>query len=677
MRNFERGEIRLFGPMLVRGENGRVVHPSEWRTTKTADLLRLLALSGSEPLGVDGLIEKLWPDVRLDRARASLRTAVYQIRRVLGEDDCVSRAGNSLCLQQVWTDTQAYGLLAAEVDDSRRANTPRRTVALTREAEALYIADLDAGASTGSWWEDACNNWRAMRVAMLVDAAEAALSLNWMRDGLEFAVRAREVDPTSERAVRVVMRALAGLGETEKALTAFQELRDGLAENIGVDPSPQSRALHAQILAGSVLATDSGPCPGPAEAVGALVAVLSRLGFRRDSTAPPGLVMLHGPEGSGHELVARAACSRLGLAVRGQDSGVAPVPAQAGPGRLDDVSPLGEVVLRRATHVLSVADLSALCEEARRRGGTVVVPTLSFSRQVLEAAAPVGVTVEVVDVHPLTEAELAALATARLQGAPTRQLLEVLQARSGGLAGAACHITQQWLAQGSVVWTPDGLDLAAPADLDRSHSSRARRLLRLMSWPEVDVLSVAAVLNRDFTPEDIAGVLKALHPTEELDLEDALDLLIDRGLLLLTAGGFSLRNDEDRNDMTAWLRPATLKRIHFLVAELVDLVPVERARHLLAAGAPQPACDLAAEELRRACDAGETALASELFEFLDKLPDRIRPEGSGQPLRVHLPAVAARLSRVGALVVSAVAGASWWNALVREGAFVDALTGVA
>ena len=37
-------ELRLLGPLVVRRADGSIVRASEWKTTKTLDLLRLLAL---------------------------------------------------------------------------------------------------------------------------------------------------------------------------------------------------------------------------------------------------------------------------------------------------------------------------------------------------------------------------------------------------------------------------------------------------------------------------------------------------------------------------------------------------------------------------------------------------------------------------------------------------------
>jgi len=46
----------------------------------------------------------------------------------------------------------------------------------------------------------------------------------------------------------LLMRAHAALGEIPAALRDFEDYRRRLAEELGVDPSPETRALHVALL---------------------------------------------------------------------------------------------------------------------------------------------------------------------------------------------------------------------------------------------------------------------------------------------------------------------------------------------------------------------------------------------------------------------------------------------
>lgn len=136
-------EVRLLGGLHVVRPDGRPVRDEEWRTVKSADLLRLLALSSGKPVPVSGLLEKFWPEVEQPRAKASLRTALTHIRTAIGRESVVrSRAG--LALGNAWVDVTAYRMLAGDARGCVRTGQHADLVRLGRESESLYTSDFEA-----------------------------------------------------------------------------------------------------------------------------------------------------------------------------------------------------------------------------------------------------------------------------------------------------------------------------------------------------------------------------------------------------------------------------------------------------------------------------------------------------------------------------------------------------
>ena len=142
----------------------------------------------------------------------------------------------------------AFRDLAVEARVSRRGDDHARVVGLTREPEALYLGDFEAHDGGSGWAVETRESLAAMRRSLLTDAAESAVELSWMRDAIDLAESAVTADPYSERAYRSLMRALAGLGETDRALRVFGDLRTVLADELGVTPSRQTTALQMSIL---------------------------------------------------------------------------------------------------------------------------------------------------------------------------------------------------------------------------------------------------------------------------------------------------------------------------------------------------------------------------------------------------------------------------------------------
>ena len=262
-----RAEIRLFGPFRVRRADGTDVDTREWRTGKTADLLRLLAVCDGQAVAVDTILDALWPRVDREKGMASLRTAASQIRRVLRQN-CVERRYDGLALSSAWTDTVAFRRLAIECHQHAAAHRWAAAIAAAYEADSLYLGDLRPHDPSVAILDEYRVSLRELRLQLLLDGADAAVEMQSYCDGITFATRATEVDPFSERAYRALMRSHAGSGETQRALAAYEQCRAVLADELGVEPAPQTRALHEQLRTAPVpLATRrSGGSAGTAGA---------------------------------------------------------------------------------------------------------------------------------------------------------------------------------------------------------------------------------------------------------------------------------------------------------------------------------------------------------------------------------------------------------------------------
>ncbi len=241
--------IRLLGNLEVVRTDGSIVGYDEWRTGKTTDLLRILALNNRRAVRLTSVIDKLWPSVSPDRARASLRTACSQIRRASGVN-CIVRQNGGLLLTGAWVDAMLFLNDARRVHVAAQAQRHQRALDLTQAAERHYRADFHAHNDESSWARAEREHLAQCRRGMLYDAAESAIALGRYHDAVELARKAVQIDRSSEGAHRALMRAHAGLGEVGSALRAFEECRSHLAEELGVDPSAQTQALHLRLLRG-------------------------------------------------------------------------------------------------------------------------------------------------------------------------------------------------------------------------------------------------------------------------------------------------------------------------------------------------------------------------------------------------------------------------------------------
>jgi DNA-binding SARP family transcriptional activator len=464
----DRLEIRLFATLKVRRPDGTLVAANEWRTGKTADLLRLLALAAGDVVPAADLLDTLWPTTDESRARASLRTAACHLRKVLGADR-VQRDSTGLRLAAAWVDATAFTTLVDEVRRHRRQGRVAECVRAAREADALYVGDFRAHDDDSVWACEWRERLRLEHLGMLTDAAEAAVELGWVRDAVDFARRVLERDPCSERAYRVEMQGYAGLGETERALRAFDRCRRVLAEELGADPSPQTRALHLHVLRAEPVVADVAPWCGREAQVQWLAGALDTVA----ATRRPALIRLRGAEGSGRRRMVQEAAQRSGLPVplTGDDVPLTELTAQTG-----GCDPL-VVVLTEPEYDDAVAGHDGAVAALLWAPAPVAVVVVGRPRPGADdrPRLPDGIVADTLslDLQPLTAAEIEALAAKVLGGTVAPQLAAELTEAAQGNLGRALAALDHWTRSCRITSTSGGLVLAAteagetPPDVER------------------------------------------------------------------------------------------------------------------------------------------------------------------------------------------------------------------
>jgi DNA-binding SARP family transcriptional activator/TolB-like protein len=220
-------------------------------------LLGYLALSDGMQETRERLIGTLWSETAEDRARASLRQALYELRSAL----------ESVGLQAVTTSKVSIALdrgrVSAdiwEVVDSAKAgrahplllNTERLTDTLLTEFETI---------------DPAFRTWLITRRQALHDQLVRHLAPALRGDAApaqaDIARALMNLDPTDEAAARTLMRLRMQAGDVGGALATYKRLWDLLAEEFDVEPSKETQELVAAIKLGQ---PDSSQASTPAAA---------------------------------------------------------------------------------------------------------------------------------------------------------------------------------------------------------------------------------------------------------------------------------------------------------------------------------------------------------------------------------------------------------------------------
>ena len=243
-------ELRLLGRFAaLRG--GVEIPPAAFAGRKVRTLVKVLACRQGRFVSNDTLAEALWPSRLPSDPVANLQVLVNRARRALGDSSLIITGQGGYTLA---------GSPACMVDAERFLTALANTsLSSTKVREAL------------SWWqgdplpEEAYDDWAVdyrarllrSRQQALERAAALAMDEGDVEAAVELASRAVVAEPLREVAVVLLMKALVAEGDGAAALTAYEDYRRALADELGVDPSAEAAALHQHLL-------QRLPAPAPA-----------------------------------------------------------------------------------------------------------------------------------------------------------------------------------------------------------------------------------------------------------------------------------------------------------------------------------------------------------------------------------------------------------------------------
>jgi DNA-binding SARP family transcriptional activator/tetratricopeptide (TPR) repeat protein len=198
-------------------------------------LLAMLALE-RRVHGRSQLAGRLWPDVREDSARVSLRTALSRLRTALGPAATrvlqSERDGGLALAPEVGTD----------IDDVERLLRDGDAEMAFERCSAELLPGLD-----DDWVLERRDELRERLAHGLRLAAAAGEVAGDLERAVALTRRMAALDPLAETPHRELIRRLAVAGDRGAALATYDRFRDRLAQELRVAPSVTTRSLVEQI----------------------------------------------------------------------------------------------------------------------------------------------------------------------------------------------------------------------------------------------------------------------------------------------------------------------------------------------------------------------------------------------------------------------------------------------
>jgi DNA-binding SARP family transcriptional activator len=241
-------EFRLLGPLEVADGDGTIRLAEGGQRS----VLVLLLLHRNEAVPADRLIDALWGQHPPATAAKVLQNHVGQLRRALGDRGGARLQtrgrGYAVLVEAGELDIERFERLMRAGSDALDRDDPDVAGARLREALALWRGPPLADVAYASFAQPEIARLEERRSVALEQRIDADLALGRHADVLGDLEALVAEHPLRERPRAQLMLALYRSGRQAEALEAFQNARDVLVGELGVEPGPPLRELQAAIL---------------------------------------------------------------------------------------------------------------------------------------------------------------------------------------------------------------------------------------------------------------------------------------------------------------------------------------------------------------------------------------------------------------------------------------------
>ncbi len=246
--------IHLLGAFQVTLDGERVIG---FDSDKVRALLAYLAVEGDRQHRREKLAGLLWPDYPERSARTSLRSALANLRQVIG-DEGASPSFLNITHQTIqfnpnsdyWLDVTAFTALV----EGKAGKLP--DIDQLEEAVTYYQGAFLEGFSIPDSppfeeWALLTKEWLQREAfTALYRLAEYYEELGELEQALHYAQKQIELEPLKEEAYVQLMRVLALSGRRSEALAQYETLHHVLVKELAIEPTKEIIALYEQIRSG-------------------------------------------------------------------------------------------------------------------------------------------------------------------------------------------------------------------------------------------------------------------------------------------------------------------------------------------------------------------------------------------------------------------------------------------
>lgn len=231
----------------------RVIAIENWARQQSLTLLKYLLINRGTEVHRERLMDCLWPETNLSRARGRLKVAIYflrdQFRREGLRDPIVAttNAGYLLNRGSLWVDAEQFELMIHQGAVLQGRALWREALRCYEDACRLYRGDYLQDELYSAWCAEERERLRELHLDVLARMTRIYTEQDQYDQAAYVCRKALAHEPCREGFHRALMSCLAHLGRADEALMQYRLCRSVLIKEIGTEPMPETRRLYEDI----------------------------------------------------------------------------------------------------------------------------------------------------------------------------------------------------------------------------------------------------------------------------------------------------------------------------------------------------------------------------------------------------------------------------------------------
>jgi DNA-binding SARP family transcriptional activator len=240
----------------------RSLKVEKWRRKQPLTLLKYLIAHLGQAVPREVLIDCLWPEADERTGWGRLKVTVYFLRRQLRAagigEEIIQTSGKAYRLRResVWVDAQTFETCIAEGSAWQGRRQWDKALDRYGEAKRLYGGDYLSEDIHADWCAEERERLREINLEMLARMAECHAELGHYTEAVSVCRTILVYDSCRESIHRALMEYLVCLGHIDLAMAQYRHCRRALADELAVEPTPETQRLYRRIVEGGATTSD-------------------------------------------------------------------------------------------------------------------------------------------------------------------------------------------------------------------------------------------------------------------------------------------------------------------------------------------------------------------------------------------------------------------------------------